>query len=236
LPAGGSNPKLLFDHAEYEQDRPYGLTVGEGKLFIGTICGYGKLGGAILTYDPATGERQAHRNPLPNLSIIALLYRDGLLYGGTTVYGGLGISPDPNTEAELLVYDIALREAKGIPFPVRGLKALTAIVFDKDGLLWGMAEGYLFSYNPASESFVTFERLFPEVDNSKKAVWRDAALLFGKDGALYGTIHDRYLFRYEPDTSQCTLLVEDGAKFLAQDRLGRLYYSDSKTRLRRYTF
>lgn len=236
LADGGTNPKLLFDHAELEQDRPYGMAVGEGKLFIGTICGYGKLGGAVLTYDPATRERQAHRNPLHNLSIISLLYRDGRLYGGTTVYGGLGITPDPEEEAKLLVYHVTFREAKGVPLPVRGLRAITALAFDAKGLLWGMAEGYLFAYDPADESFELCERLFPDINFSKKAVWRDAALLIGKDGTLYGTIEGSKLFRYEPGTRKMSLLIEDGAKFLAQDHQGRLYFSDSKTRLRRYTF
>ncbi|MEF3310902.1 hypothetical protein PV433_18660 [Paenibacillus sp. GYB004] len=231
---GGSNPRLLFNLSAEEQDRPYGLTAGGGVLYIGTICGYGKLGGAITVFDPRSGTRKVYRNPLPDLSIVSLVHRGGKLYGGTNVWGGLGIKP-ARTEAELLVFDTCSEEARGIPMPVPGLKAITALTFGTDGLLWSMAEGYVFAFDPVEESYVYLAHLFPDILYGEHSIWRDASLQFARDGALYGTVKGKYLFRYEPGTASLETLVEDGARFLAEDREGRLYFSDGKTRLRRYT-
>lgn len=231
---GGSNPRQLFNLSAEEQDRPYGLTAGGDVLYIGTICGYGKLGGSITAFEPRSGTRKVYRNPLPELSIVTLVYRDGKLYGGTNVWGGLGIKP-ARTEAELLVFDVFTEEARGIPLPVPGLKAITALAFGTDGLLWGMAEGYIFAFDRANETYVHLAHLFPELLYGEQSIWRDAALRFGKDGALYGTVQGLHLFRYDTATFTLQRLVEDGARFLAEDREGRLYFSDGKTRLRRYT-
>ncbi|WP_010268103.1 ligand-binding sensor domain-containing protein [Paenibacillus senegalensis] len=234
LDKGGDNPRLLFNLAAEEQDRPYGLAVIGDVLYIGTICGYGKLGGSIVAYRPADGTRQVYRNPLPDLSIVALLTAGGLLYGGTTIWGGLGIAPT-RTAAELLVFDPASGRAKGIPLPVPDIQALTALAAGPDGLLWGMGEGYLFAFDRQEERFVHTAHLFPDHRYGSQSVWRDASLLFGRDGSLYGTVQGTMLFRYSPVRSELELLAEDGARFLAEDREGTLYFSDGKTRLRRYT-
>lgn len=227
------NPRLLFDLSAEEQDRPYGLAVGRGKLYIGTICGYGKRGGAIISYDPRTGERCVYRNPLPDLSIVALVYANDKLYAGTNIWCGLGIMPS-RKEAELLVFDPERGEARGIPLPVPELRAITALIEGQDGQLWGMAEGWLFVFNPRTETYTHMAHLFPEIDY-RESIWRDASLKFGRDGRLYGTIQGRYFFAYDPDHRKLDIIAEDGARFLADDRQGRLYFSDGKTRIRRYS-
>lgn len=234
LDKGGENPRMLFDLSSVEQDRPYGLAVIGDVLYIGTICGYGKLGGSIVAYRPASGERRVYRNPLPDLSIVALVQSEGMLYGGTNIWGGLGIAPT-RSEAELLLFDPSSGEARGVSLPVPGIQALTALTVGPDGLLWAMGEGYLFAFETIGETFVHAARLFPEIVYGSQSIWRDASLQFGRDGALYGTVQGSILFRYSPERAELELLAEDGARFLAQDKEGRLYFSDGKTRLRRYT-
>lgn len=234
LSEGGSNPRMLFDLSDAEQDRPYALAVGGEVLYIGTICGYGKLGGSIVAFRPATGERKVYRNPLPDLSVVSLVYRNGMLYGATNVWGGLGIDRS-RTEAELLVFDTAAESVRGVPLPIAGLKAITSLTFSPEGMLWGMAEGYVFAFDITDETCVHLAHLFPEIRYGDQYIWRDASLRFGKDGALYGTVQGKYLFRYDTARFELDVLVEDGARFLAEDEDGRLYFSDGKTRMRRYT-
>ncbi|GIP37255.1 hypothetical protein J31TS4_05350 [Paenibacillus sp. J31TS4] len=49
----GTNPKLEYDIGD-QQDRPFAITSGDGKLFVGTIPDYGILGGALAIYDQAS--------------------------------------------------------------------------------------------------------------------------------------------------------------------------------------
>jgi hypothetical protein len=66
-----SDPKLLFK-IESDQDRPYKMEYADGKLIIGTIPDYGKLGGALTIYDIATGDKQVYRDIIKDHSIVGL--------------------------------------------------------------------------------------------------------------------------------------------------------------------
>ena len=60
-----------------DQDRPYGMVNADGKLYIGTMAGYGKLEGALSVYDPETGGCTTWKSPVPEQSIVSLAYLDG---------------------------------------------------------------------------------------------------------------------------------------------------------------
>jgi hypothetical protein len=47
------NPGLAYDIGN-DQDRPFVLTSGDNKLFVGTVPDYGMLGGALTVYDEKT--------------------------------------------------------------------------------------------------------------------------------------------------------------------------------------
>src|SRR5690606_985236 len=105
-PGGEGNPRTLFSLHDEEQDRPFGmLAVPEiKKIFMGTVPGYGILGGALAVIDPDTSTPEVHRNLIKNHGIVTFAYRNGILYGGTTIYGGLGIEP-VEKEAKLFLWD-----------------------------------------------------------------------------------------------------------------------------------
>jgi len=99
-----SDPKLLFTIGS-SQDRPYKMEYADGKLIIGTIPDYGKLGGALTIYDLATGDKQVYRDIIKDHSIIGLAYKDGKIYGSTTKSGGLNTNM-PANDPEVFVWDI----------------------------------------------------------------------------------------------------------------------------------
>lgn len=234
LHEGGGNPAHLFDLHQEKQSRPYGLAAGDGKLYMGTVCNPGRLGGVLAIYDPVTNQRSVLHDPLPDLSIICLIYHEGKVYGGTSVWGGQGRRPS-REEAQLLVYDSTKESVRGISLPVPGLKAVTALVIGPDACIWGMSEGYLFVFDPGTKEFVYMSQAFADVTyDGSRNIWSDAALQLGRDGHVYGTIHGRYFFRLDSVTKEVTLLDDTGAKYLAQDDYGNMYYSDGKTRLKRF--
>src|SRR5690625_4586548 len=98
------NPGLDFS-VGHGQDRPFAFAEGEGKLFIGTVPGYGKLGGALTMYDGESGEWKVFPNLIENQSIIGIAVRDGKVYGSSSVFGGLGNRPKAEA-ARMFVWDI----------------------------------------------------------------------------------------------------------------------------------
>ncbi len=235
----GTSPVKLFDLEGDDQDRPVSLISANGKLFIGTVPLYGKLGGALTIYDPSTGVQTVKRNLVNNQSIISLAYKDGYIYGGSSISGGLGIAPS-ETSAKLLKYNVALGTSTTISLPVSGLAAITSIMVGPDNNIWMMAEGYLFIYNPSTGTFVYNSNLFPSVSYAPSAsstVIADATLILGKDGYVYGVIKGTYLFKIHPTTKVVTTIesTANGKVRLIEDEFRNLYYIGG-TDIFRYAF
>ncbi|MBA4493295.1 hypothetical protein ACFO25_06500 [Paenactinomyces guangxiensis] len=70
------------------------------------------LGRALTIFDPGSGQYDDYRNVVANQSVISLAYKDGFIYGGTSVSGGLGLKP-AETEAKAVQMGYA-KERKGL--------------------------------------------------------------------------------------------------------------------------
>ena len=55
------------------QDRPFIMRAAEGKLFIGTIPDYGKLGGSLTIYDPANGSQYTEYKTSSTINRLSVL-------------------------------------------------------------------------------------------------------------------------------------------------------------------
>ncbi|RLQ94858.1 carbohydrate binding domain-containing protein [Falsibacillus albus] len=231
------NPNLLFsleNNAEIPgytpQDRPFAMLGVEdyNQLFIGTVPKNGNLGGAFTIYEPGTGkDPDVHWNLMPDQSVVSLVYKDGKVYGGTTIAGGQGSVPT-TSEAKMFVWDVEKREKTEEFIPVGGKKAITALTVGADGNIWGMADGVLFSFDPETDQVVSTNELDPNTSNN----WRDASLEVGTDGNLYGII-GRKFFKFEPETGDYEFLAGN-VDFMAQDDYGSFYLS-SGIKLYKYT-
>ncbi|GGD82545.1 hypothetical protein [Paenibacillus nasutitermitis] len=235
----GSNPVKLFDLKADKQDRPGTMVSAEGKLFIGSVPSYGELGGALTIYDPSTGTYTVNRNIVYHQSIIALAYKSGYIYGGTSISGGLGVAPS-ETSAKLLKYNISTGTSTAINLPVSGLAAITAVTVGPDNNIWMMAEGYLFIYNPTTGTFVYNSNIFPTVTygpTASSGIVLDASLVNGKDGYVYGVIKGTYFFKIHPTTKAVTTIesTANSKVRLIEDEFRNLYYI-SGTDIFRYAF
>ncbi|PZF82921.1 hypothetical protein C1I92_14785 [Jiangella anatolica] len=203
-----------------EQDRPQSFAQVGDLIAVGSVPKSGRLGGALSLWDPATGEVVTHRNVVPDQSVVSVAARDGLVYGGTSVNGGYGIDPVA-TEAELFVADPATGEVLSSIVPVPGGRAVNGLTFDADGMLWGVSDGTLFTYDPATRSVTRAEQLFP---SSTSMYGHDRHLVFRGDGYLYVTSSGS-LWRVDPESWAVTRLASSGVASLASDGAGNLYYS-----------
>ncbi|MEC0244845.1 Ig-like domain-containing protein [Paenibacillus chitinolyticus] len=230
---GAGNPGLYADIGD-DQDRPFAMAGGDGKLFIGTFPSYGKLGGALTIVDQTKETDEAvtgavyetYRNIVENQSIYGLAYRDGKLYGSTSVVGGLGVDP-VEKNAKLFVFDVASRKKikeftpviPGLDVPLQTIGELS---FGPDGLLWGAVDGTIFAMNPDTYEIVKSRVVYPTTFGSSK--YRPFYLRWGQDGLLYTTL-GRKLTVVEPVTLRSQTLAEGTVNLMTLGLDGSVYYT-----------
>ena len=253
----GGTPNLIYT-VPNEQDRPYAFASGDNKLFVGTIPAYGKRGGSLSTYNGTSWS--THRNVVQDQSIIALAYKTGTLYGGTSVYGGLdsatptpspGTSPTPTPmPAKLFKWDVATDTKIGTEFTpsIPGMakpQILGGFAFGPDGMLYGSAWGDLDSSQGGGTGFAIYKMDPANMDSNhtnalasvivykNSAVgssWRQFYMYFGSDGFLYTTL-GRYLTAFDPaDLSKNTQILNVNTSLMTMGTDGSIYYTE-KSRL-----
>lgn len=225
LDSGGNNPNLIFSLTSYDQDRPFGMATGGGYLFVGTVPAYGKLGGVLAVYNTAIGGNPVVvRNIVQDQSVVSLAYKDGIVYGGTSIWGGLGSTPT-QTEAKFFAYRVSDGTKLFEITPVSGKTAVTGLTVGPDGNIWGMDEGYLFIYSPSAGSITYSNQIYTGINySSGGGVWKDAFLVTGNDGNVYGVTSGK-LFKVDASTKNVTTILSSGAYNLAKDSAGYLYYT-----------
>lgn len=226
----GTNPRhvLTLGRAETGQDRPRHMTSTGDLVAIGTIPNYGELGGGLTLFDPETGEHEFTRDVVADQSVTDLTHSGGVVYGGTSIHGGLDSTPTQET-AELFAWDIEEGLIASSPV-VDGAEVIHSLTFDSDGRLWAMADtGELVAYDTTGHDVVR------SIDTgiAHSNIWGSSSALDlnPQDGLIYGSAGGR-LFSFDPDTEDITILVESGVQrsTLAD---GDIFYTDA-TNVYRY--
>ncbi|MBY8872688.1 carbohydrate binding domain-containing protein [Micromonospora sp. PLK6-60] len=238
-----SNPRELpldLGSKDNYQDRPYAITTGGGKLFVGTVPKSNSHRGALTVANLDGSAAEVKVDFVPDQSVVSLVYLNGKLYGGSSIRGGLGVEQKPTQScAEFFVYDPVTKQ-KTVPSPCLGRSALadkiTAItaLAEVGGKIWGIGEGYLFVYDPATNKVTSVESILDI--NYDNGIYEDAKLLtIPQDTAnVYGLAGDT-LFKINRSTRKLTVLDTNvGAEHLASDSWGNLYYTKNH-RLYRFT-
>ncbi|WP_022918404.1 PQQ-binding-like beta-propeller repeat protein [Ruania albidiflava] len=232
----GTNPRhvLTLDRgAPYFQDRINGVVSIGDRVALGTVPDYGELGGALTLLDTETGEFEFHRDVVPDQSIISLAYADGLIYGGTSINGGLSTTPTAQS-AELFVWDVESQE-------VLWSESLTDHAGYLAGLSWGAggqlvgatSDGVLFEFDPQQREVTWSVRLF-EADEgnhggwgySTKTIWdeRTDSYLVTLDGTLY-QVH-RSSGEFEVVAEEMDQIARDGTGHIIGVDLTHAYRID----------
>ncbi len=231
-PAG--NPQLIATLRD--QSRPVAmLGVPElGKLFVGTIPEYGRIGGMLAVWDAAARTLATFDDVMPRQSIASLAFAEGTVIGGTTVQGGLGVEP-VETEGRLFLWDP--REGRKLfeTVPVAGRRIVSGLLPRPDGTVWGFAEGAFFVFDLKSRAVTHRDTSF-RPDFTGRALWQDATLVAHPGGDVFAVEHDRFL-RIDGRTRAITVLrtglEHKHTRPITMDRTGRIHFGDGH-RLWRY--
>lgn len=217
------NPKSVFKIAG--QDRPFAMTSGEGKLVIGTIPDYGKLGGSLTIYDPAAGaDPVEYKNVVANQSIVSLAVKNGKVYGSTSVSGGLGIDPAEQS-AKMFIWDMTSGKTvkewiPEIPGAADKAQMISGTSFGPDGLLWAAVDGTIFAVNPETQAVVKSKTIYGDITNYGK--WRPVYIRWGNDGMIYSTLAGKVTV-IDPVSLDHTTLATSPHVTLGDD--GNIYYT-----------
>lgn len=225
-PWTSTNPRRVAELVSHGQDRPFAMVGVDAlsKLYVGSVPDYGSLSGALTVYDVATRQSQVFKDIVHNQGVVSLAYKDGLIYGGTTIYGGLGTSGPSETEGKLFIFDTATNAKLFEIVPVPGRKVVSGLLAGPDGMIWGVAEDTIFKLDPQTRQIVYTGAKLGRYGTS--TVWVDAFLELGKDGNVYGTNRQKTLFMIKPDTMDFLKIKSGAGNYLTQDAAGNLYMAN----------
>lgn len=174
------NPWKIHYKGEHTGWRPMSMIAGPlDKVYIGAISDYGQLGGPLCVFDPETGKIDQYMNIIQDQSVSALAaLPNGMIIGGTTIYGGLGINAT-QTDAKFFMWNPQSREKyfETIPVPKQG--TIDALAIGNSGIVYGFAGDTMFVFDPTQQKII---RTTPNILG--KVIYN--AVAAGPQGKLYG--------------------------------------------------
>lgn len=227
-PLTDGNPKLVFALTEDGQDRPFGMADAGGLLAVGTVAGYGSNNGMLAIYNPETGQLDKYPDLIPNQGIVTLNYRDGILYGGTSIYGGT--SSTPVTEnATLFAFDMASRTLLWTQ-EIEGAQIVSGVAAASGGQVWAATVGKLYAFKSDTGRQVYEQEITPyDWSNFQGGTWQFDNLAFNEaDGYLYGSVGGK-IIRIQPNGQRQSYIVPDvgGMKLVLDGQ--RTYWVSGQT-------
>ncbi|MDA0745256.1 MAG: hypothetical protein O2954_01980 [bacterium] len=204
------NPRDLgrIDDISY---RPRSTLAGPaGKVWVASVPDYGRWGGPLSYYDPATGEKKAFYRIVGDGSCYTLahLEAEGLIAVGTTISAGSGTQPKVD-QAVLFLFDYEKEEKVWEGTLDRTVHSFNALVTGPDGRLYGTARGG----DVAAEIFV-FDpktRVFTDRIPAPEGGPLDLGLQNGPEGKIYG-MTGSCLYRLDPASLEVEEVIrEEGA-------------------------
>lgn len=200
----GENPSKLLELIGHDQDRIFDIVDADGLAAVGTVSEYGTLGGSLTLFDPVEGNPEVFK-VAKDQSVVTLAYRDGIVYGGTSIHNGLSTTPT-TTEGQIFGFDVATRQTTFLDVPVPGDKTVASIAFgEAPTTLWGMTyENNLFAYDVVTKSVTeVIDVDLPSVG----ANWgRTPEIQWSTKDQLFYGVAGHSLFSFDPATKNVTVL------------------------------
>lgn len=220
------NPARLYSmtsSSDDDQERVYAGEViergGNETLVTVTVPARNNRTGKLAFYD-LSAKRLETYEPIPDQSLVSLVYKDGYLYGGSSVWNSYGDAEPLEPEAKMFIWDVEQNQLVKTFVPVPDKRAITKLIVGPDGNIWGFAEGHLFIYDPELDEVIYDEAKFNISYSS--ITYRDAFMEFCDDGYIYGTIQGRF-FMIDPESKSVYVIVSGSRRYLAQSTDNQLF-------------
>ncbi|ASO20965.1 streptogramin lyase [Actinoalloteichus hoggarensis] len=229
---GKVNPAEVYNGDDSFGDRTFALVeAGPDTIAVGTVNKSGYLGGSLVLHDTVDGTSEVHSDLVADQSVMALAYRDGVLYVGTSVYGGYG-AVETETDARLLAWDVENGEKLWETIPVAGERTVSDLTFDGEGRLWGVTAGLVFQVDPEDGTLLGSQRhaaySWP-VDGGYALADLDYNAV---DGDLYASMPGVGLARIDAADGSLEVLTDRGVYRMFVHSSGDVFANDGAELLR----
>ncbi|MFI6827966.1 hypothetical protein ACIBG5_12750 [Kribbella sp. NPDC050241] len=199
-PGTPDNPTLAVNLHSELQTRARALAEVNGKIAVGTVPDGDRLGGVLAIFDPKTGTTQSFRNVVQDESIFGLTARRGIVYGGTSIVGGLSTTPPTRDAGTVFAWDAARSRKLWETVPVPGAATVSSVTIGPDGLLYGVAGKTAFAVDPRDGKLVRSFTLGTTTSSGD---------IVATNEAVYVSIDLNKVYRIAPGNKQTpTLFVE----------------------------
>lgn len=208
----------------YFQDRIFALASAGDRIAVGTVPDYGQLGGALTLVDPESGEFDFHRNIVQDQSVVALDHKDGILFGGTSVHGGMSSTPTASS-AEFFIWDIEAQELLASETLDSEVRVIHEVTVGPDGRVWILTDtSQVFIADAETGAIVhRIDTGLPRNSNN----WGRTTSLFHHDGWVFIN-SGRTLARMHPTTHEVQVIVSGGVHEAGVDGLGQIFFADDR--------
>ncbi|WP_228978996.1 PQQ-binding-like beta-propeller repeat protein [Streptomyces sp. DH12] len=215
-PGTPPNPEVVLTLKPELQSRARCLADVGTKVAVGTVPDGNRLGGGLALYDKETGDWTFTRNVVRDMSIISLDAEYGVVYGGASIFGGLGTTPPTRTAGAVFAWHVERGEKLWERELVQGIGAVSAVAV-AGGAVWALTGHSLFALNPGTGEVIRRLELGTR-NNDGSIVISRRKLYVSVDGAL--------IFRVDPlfPNRDPQLLVNFPHRRLAAHE-GFLYFS-----------
>ena len=176
-PSVGNPLPLLFANRNTSWRPEAMIANGDGTVSVGVGAGYGLLTGPLLLWNPSSNTVQIFP-VVTDQSVVSLAVSNGIVVGGTSIYGGLG-TPPTQPSAVLFEWDPSSQAVVSETTPVAGAKTITDLVSAPSGLIYGIADSSLFEFDPVAQA-VTRTNILPLLHPIYNGIAADAS------GRLWG--------------------------------------------------
>ena len=215
--------QLSADPTDYEQARIHCITGGDGKIFFSTVPKAGGVGGCLVVFDVENYDYLILDNFVKNQIILNMFYKDGLLFGSTSVSGD-GTDAIEKV-AKVFVYDVKNNVKLGeFVVDIEGVSKeavpfIAGLAMDDTGKMWGVISETVFSF--------TYNRKTNTMAFTEELSFSKTAFNSAQNGGWFGRpmiFHEGYLYYSFADSGMRKINMENPSdNVILQASVGRMY-------------
>ncbi len=251
------NPIILSTKlGDNDQQRIHNVINTGDKIVWSSFPKYNLLGGALAVLDPKTEEMDVYRtsysfigpdgtekyksdifaDKIVNQSILGLAYKDGKIYGGTSISGGLGIDATEKT-AKIFVFNLETRtlekciDMNFIPGHENNVKLISGLTIAPDGNLIGITYDIIFKLDIDTLELIDYEVIIPNYKYSEtgQQLWYTTYLSYDEETGFYFTFTQGdtgKIIIFDPYTLDYVITGDMESKYPELGSDGNLYYAN----------
>ncbi|KGM11461.1 PQQ-binding-like beta-propeller repeat protein [Cellulomonas carbonis] len=227
----GSNPAPIAELAGIGQDRPQAWAVLGARTFFGTVPRYGELGGDLGIIDSLTATPRIVNEPVADQSVVSLAAYRGIVFGGTSRWGGLGIDPTTPT-ARVFAYDLASGRKLWEVAPAADVQSYGAVLVTPRGELWAAAGPVLYQLNRGTGAVIRRIEL-SSLAQPSEVTWRNVDMEY-VDGLIHLSAGPE-IYAFDPATLRVTKPAGTTTTHRLLGEIGSATFYPDGTRLMRIT-